>query len=293
LTPSTGSINKDFNLFTIHEDAAKEIPRFPPLQIPFGDYYLSKGASVLVYQKIGPQITDYPLIYFNKETQYKSAVIAGEGLWRWKFNEYRQAQTDEVFNDMMQKMVQYMASKENRNFFRVFGKTDWKENENIIFDAEVYNESYELVNDPKVEMVITGGENDDKKVSFVPTSNAYRADAGRFAVGNYQWEATVTYNGKTYKENGEFSVSALNIEMVQSIANHQLLFNLSDESKGKMFYPGDLDRLANDILNSEDIVTTSRITKETLPIIEYKIIFALLVLLLGAEWFARKRLGTY
>ncbi len=293
LTPANGSLNRDFNLFSSHEDALKEIPRFPPLQIPFGDYTVSKGATVLVYQKIGPQITEYPLIYFNKETAYKTAVICGEGLWRWKFNEFRQAQNTEVFADLMQKMVQYMASKENRNFFRVFGKTDFKENENILFDAEVYNESYELVNTEKVSMSIKDGEGIVKKFDFTPTSNAYRLDAGRFAVGNYTWEANVTSNGKAHSQTGEFSVSSLNIEMVQSIANHQMLNNLSTESNGKLFYPGEWDKLADALMNSEDIVSTTRSTKETLPLIEYKIIFFLLVLLLGAEWFTRKRMGSY
>jgi hypothetical protein len=51
--------------------------------------------------------------------------------------------------------------------------------------------------------------------------------------------------------------------------------------------------LADALMNSEDIVSTSRSTKETLPLIEYKIIFFLLVLLLGAEWFTRKRMGSY
>lgn len=293
LTPANGALNRDFNLFTSHEDASKEIPRFPPLQIPFGDYNLSKGATVLVYQKIGPQITEYPLIYFNKETQYKSAVICGEGLWRWKFNEYRQEQNTEIFGDLMQKIVQYMASKENRNFFRVFGKTDFKENENILFDAEVYNESYELVNTSKVTLSIKDEEGTVKNFDFTPTANAYRLDAGRFPVGNYTWESSVTFNGKSHTEKGEFSVSALNIEMVQSIANHQMLNNLSTESNGKLFYPGQWDQLADALMNSEDIVSTSRSTKETLPLIEYKIIFFLLVLLLGAEWFTRKRLGSY
>lgn len=293
LTPSSGALNKDFILFTTHEDAAKEIPRFPPLQIPFGDYYLSKGATVLVYQKIGPQVTEYPLIFFNKETQYKSAVIAGEGIFRWKFNEFRQNQNSEIFTDLMQKIVQYMASKENRNFFRVFAKNDFKENENIIFDAEVYNESYELVNTSKVNLNITDEKGDVKKFEFTPTVSAYRLDAKRFPPGNYSWEANTTYNGKTYSVTGEFSVSQLNIEMVQSIANHQLLNTLSSESKGKLFYPNQLDQLADELMSNENIVSTSRITKETKPIIEYKIIFFLLVLLLGVEWFMRKRLGTY
>ena len=293
LTPANGSLNREFSLFTFHEDALKEIPRFPPLQIPFGDYNLSKGATVLVYQKIGPQTTELPLIFFNKETQYKSAVIAGEGIWRWKFNEYRQEQNAEIFTDLMHKLVQYMASKENRNFFRVFGKNDFKENENIVFDAEVYNESYELVNTSKVSIAIKDEEGKIKNYEFSATANAYKLVAGRFPVGNYTWEATVTFNGKSYSEQGEFSVSSLNIEMVQSIANHQMLNNLSTQSKGKLFYPGQWDELANALMSSDEIVSTSRITKETLPLIEYKIIFFLLVIILGAEWFVRKRLGTY
>ena len=74
---------------------------------------------------------------------------------------------------------------------------------------------------------------------------------------------------------------------------HQMLNNLSAESNGKLFYPGEWDKLADALMNSEDIVSTSRSTKETLPLIEYKIIFFLLVLLLGAEWFTRKRMGSY
>lgn len=293
LTPANGAFNKEFVLFNAHENISKELPRFPPLLIPFGDYALSKGATILAYQKIGPQLTDYPLIFFNKETSYKTAVICGEGIWRWKFNEFREQQDNEIFDDLIQKTIQYMASKENRNFFRVFGKTDFLENENILFDAEVYNESYELVNTSTVNMIITSKDGDAKKYSFSPTANAYRLDAGKFSVGDYNWEATVTFNGKTYSEKGEFSVSALNIEMVNSIANHQLLLDLSNTTKGKMYYPGQWDEMANHILNSEDIVSISRVTKETQPIIEYRIIFFLLILLLGSEWFLRKRWGTY
>ncbi len=294
-TDVTASLNTSFTQFSVSEELKQLIPKFPPLKIPFaGDYKISGGTNVLMQQTVGATQTDFPLIMFNEKESVKYGVILGEGLWRWKLYEYQTTQSNNLFNDLVSKMVQYLAAKEDKSQFRVYCENNVLENESVVFEAELYNDSYELTNDPEVTIEITNesGETYPAK-SFSKSGNAYRLDAGNFDVGSYTYTANVTLGTKNFEESGEFTVHELKMEYSNVMADHSMLYNLAQSTGGEMYYPDQLDQLADAIFNKEDIVDISYTQKDVTDLINWKWIFALLMALLSVEWFLRKRNGAY
>ncbi len=288
-----GVLNPDFSLFSPGPEIEKMIPEFPPLHVPFSQYKTGTAAQVLLYQKIGNVNTRIPLILFNQGVDRKSATIAGEGIWKWRMTNYVKAGNQQAFDELITKIVQYLAVKEDKGQFRVILKNNFKENEAIEIDAELYNDSYQLVNKPDVNIVIT---DENKKVfpfAFSRTSNAYYLNAGSLPAGEYSYKATTSFGGKAFQKTGIFTVMVLNVESINTVANHVLLNNLALRHKGKMVYPAQMDEIVKLLDARDDLKTIVYTQKRYADLVS---LFPVLLLLLGlfsAEWFIRKRNGSY
>jgi hypothetical protein len=287
-------INNNFTLFKYSDKLKSNITKFPPLQVPFSqNFKLSNSCEVFAYQKIGLTKTRYPLLAFNKREGLKTGYLIGEGIWKWKFFDYLENQNNTVFNELITQSVQYLAAKEDKSFFRVFSQNIFKENESVFLEAEVYNKSYELDNSSDVSIVIKNEKGIDFPYNFTKTSNRYELTAGIFPAGNYSYIAKTIISGKEHKETGEFSITEIKVEQSNPVANHQLLFNISDITKGKLYYPNQLNELQKDIETREDIVNVIYNKKDVDDLINLKWIFFIILLLLSLEWFFRKRNGGY
>ncbi len=285
--------DEHFPLFTLSEAARAYISRLVPLQSPFGSYKISSSCTPLLYQEIGVVRTKDPLMLFNQLGERKIAVIAGEGIWRWRLQDFADHGNHDIFNELMDKTVQYLSVKQDKSRFRIVCKTNFKENQSLEMEAEVYNESYELINEPEVNIEIENSKGRKYPFTFNKTSNAYRLNAGMFPPGDYKYRAKTKVGEKAMVQNGEFSVSPILIEASNTTADHQLLYNLAHKHNGEMIYPAQMDQLADKIMQREDIKPIIYNPKKLTDLVELKWIFFVLLLLLCAEWFMRKRNGAY
>ena len=290
---ATGIMNPDFSLFSLGSDIEKIIPEFPPLHVPFSQYKSGTAAQILLYQKIGSVNTRIPLILFNQGVDRKSATITGEGIWRWRMANYAKAGNQQAFDELFSKIIQYLAVKEDKSQFRVLLKNNFTENEAVEIDAELYNDSYQLVNEPDVNIVITDENKNNFPFAFTRTSNAYYLDAGSLPPGEYTYKATSSFAGKVFQKNGIFTVIPLNVESMNTVANHTLLFNLAERHKGKMVYPNQLDQIQQLLASHDDFKTIVYTQKRYTELVSFFPVLLLLLLLLSAEWFIRKRNGSY
>ena len=286
-------LDKNFPLFTISDELQKGIKYFPAVACPFGTYQIENSSNVLLYQRIGIVDTKTPLMLFNTFGENKVAVFTGEGIWRWRLQDFAMHGNHKLFDEFVSKTVQYLSVKVDKSFFRVLGKNNFFENETIEFEAEVYNESYELINDPEVNITISNSDNKKFPFTFSKTTNAYRLNAGMMPVGEYKYEAKVKVADKIYTQHGEFSISPLQIELTNTVADHQLLYSLSKKHDGEMVYPNDLKKLSEKLNAREDIKSVSYSEKKLTDLINVKWVFFLLLALLSLEWFMRKRSGAY
>jgi hypothetical protein len=287
------SIAPNFSYFTLNDETRKALALFPPLQSPYGTYGITTSASVLGYQQIGTVKTENPLVLFNEVNGRRTGVIAGEGLWRWRLEDYQNNQSHTLFNEFVGKVVQYLSVKEDKSYFRVSGKTIFNENEPIILDAELYNQSYELVNTPDVDLTISNAEGKAFSYRFSKTSNAYRLNAGQLPPGEYKYTARVKLGDKAYSKAGSFSIAAIKVELTNTVADHRLLYTLAQKKGGKMYYPKQLGTLLDDLNKREDIKPVSYTQKRLDDLINLRWIFFILLGLLATEWFIRKRNGAY
>jgi hypothetical protein len=282
-----------FSKFTINENTLKVIQTLPPLLAPYGKYQIAATAEVLYKQQIGSIPTDNPLVLVNELNGKKTGFICGEGIWRWRLNEFAQNKKQEATDEIIQKLVQYLTVKGDKRRFRVHTpKNVFNANEAIQIDAELYNESYELVNDVDANCIVKGDDGKDYTFTFDKTINAYTLNAGILPVGNYTVQAKATYKGKANAAICNFSVRPIIIETLNTQANHQLLHILSKQSNGKFYFPVDMNNILDDIEKNDKVKSILYDTFNTTPLIDMKWLFFIILLLLISEWFIRKYNGN-
>lgn len=289
-----GRVGAAFGLFKLSEQLAGNIVNFPPLLAPFGEYNLSGEGQVLLYQRIGKVDTRYPLLTLGQEGQAKMGILFGEGIWKWRLFDYLQNQNHDIFNELAAKTVQYLSLKEDKRRFRAsLSKNIFNENESIFFDAELYNESFELVNEPDASLSITDSEGREFNFTFNRVGEAYRLNAGILPVGNYTFKATVNYNGENLAYDGQFSVQPIQLESYETTADHGMLRLLSEKYGGQLAYPGNVASIAGLIRQRETVRPVIYETTRTQPVINLKWLFFALLGLLALEWFFRRYFGGY
>ncbi|GAB4132700.1 MAG: hypothetical protein Fur0041_04280 [Bacteroidia bacterium] len=283
----------DFPLFTVSDDLKNYLPKLPAVKTPFAVYKTAPSVTTFLRQKIGSLKTDYPLWMFSEQNNRKIGIIAADGIWKWRLRDYADHGNHDLFNELISKTVQFLSVKENKSFFRISAESNYPENEPVILEAEVYNQTYELVNEPDAKIEISDSAGKKYDFMFSRSGNAYRLNAGIFRPGEYEYSASVKIGEKTYNQKGRFSVIPLRAEFTNTTANHQELYALSSKHNGKMYFPDQLKTLAQDLLSREDIKPVIYNPKKLIELVNLPWIFVLILLLLSVEWFLRKRNGAY
>lgn len=281
-----------FAAFTLSDSTHDKLEKLPPMLVPYGSYKTGNGAQILLKQKIGNVNTDYPLFAFGDESGRKVAVLAGEGLWRWQLAEYREYGNHHATEELLSQAVQYLTANANRQRFRVYAsKNVFDEGENILLNAELYNDALELVNKPDVKINLKDQSGKNFSFLFTRSGQSYQLNAGTLPVGTYNYSASTTLGKQAFKADGQLTVKPLNLEARQSAADHQLLRQIAQQSGGKMLYPPQINQLADLIRKNENIKTVVYEDKRYNDLIDMKWVFFLVLILISIEWFLRKRAG--
>lgn len=291
--PVQVALNPGFSLFTLNDETRHSLPEFPPLMTPFGRYSMNTSNSVLLFQQIGAVTTTDPLLVFFESGPSRTGVLCGEGIWRWKLYDFRDHEQFNSFNEIITKTIQNLCIRENKSHFKISVKNTVAENETVGFDAEVYNDNYELINTPDINLTVTNAEKKTFPYTFSKTERAYTLNAGFLSPGEYKYKSSVKVGEKLYTQEGAFSVSALQAEQTETSADHQLLYNLAHKNGGEMYFPGQLNELQNKLLSRDDIKSVSYLHYRLQDLVNIKLVFFLLLGLLTLEWFLRKRAGAY
>ena len=287
-------VNSQFELFVVRDDLQQQLRSFAPLYAPFGEYAASPAASVFLYQKIGNVDTRFPLMVFGESRGVKTGVIAGEGIWKWRLVDYLQNGSHDLTAELINKAVQFVTVKDDKRKFRAQpAKSLFSDEETITFTAELYNQSYELINGPDVFLVIRDDADKEYSYTFSKSTDSYVIDVGRFPVGEYRYTAFTDYGGQRQNVNGKFNVQEIQLESYVTTANHGLLYALSEKYGGEVIYPGALATLGQDLLADESLKPVVYQSVGSQPLLNFKWVFFLLLLLLGAEWFMRRFFGGY
>lgn len=287
------SYNDNFTSFTFSEDSRQMLSKFPPIKTIFGTYKTSVSSNVFLYQKISGVDTKYPLVVFSSHNGARSGVVAGTGFWSWKLYNYMHAGNHDAFNEVIDKMVLYLAAKGDKSQFRVQHAAIFAENAPVEFSAELYNDSYELINEPDIKMVIKGSGDTTYEAQFSKQNNGYYLNVGELPVGNYTWTATTQAGKRKLEKSGRFSIQEVMLETANLVADHDLLKSISTATNGQFFPKENLNRIVKEIKQNDQIKPIATYRKHYSMLLNSYWYLIAIVLLLGIEWFLRKWNGGY
>lgn len=289
-----GRFAPGFNYFTLDEALKSEVPNFPPLLSPFGEFSQGADAQILLFQRIRRVDTEFPLLVLGETNGQRTAVLAAEGLWKWRLFDYLQHENHQLFDDFISKIVQFVSLKADKRKFRVsMSDNILRENEAVRMDAELYNQSYELINEADVFITLTDEAGQEYSYIFNKTEQAYTLNAGILPVGNYRYTARVNSAGTALTASGQFSVQPIQLESYATTANHNVLYLLSQQSGGDLRTLEQAASLVSSIQQADTIKPVVYSSTQNQPLIHLRWLFLLLLVLLTAEWFLRRYFGAY
>ena len=287
-----------FSLFTFDAADAAALEELPPLTAPFGEARTSASLQTLFTARLGNINTQQPLISAinaplpssekgeGKRSQRK-VFVWGEGLWRWRLNDFQNNQSHEHFDRLVSQMVSFAAITDNRERFIVETERHYSDNDEVVVRAQLYNEAYEPFNTPDAKFTLKG-DSIKGDYNFSRQGDGYVLSLGRLPEGLYRYTATTTYDGATYTADGSFAVEALHLEQANLTADHSLLSTLSAITGGEMYYPDQLSTLNSQLSTLKPVIYTHTRFFELLNL---PWVLILIILLLGTEWVLRKYHG--
>ena len=280
-----------FALFTLADDVGGRLEQLPPLVAPFGTYRSVGNMQVLFSAKVGGMASGRPLIAFCQQEGVRRAFVVGEGLWRWRLQDYQMTGSTADVDLLVEKMVVYTSQLTNHDQLQVTHEPIYQENEPVTIQAMLYNDNFEPVNDPAVSLALTRVDSADKAVATYEMNRSgtgYSLHLGLLAPGHYGYTATTTLAGKSHKAVGSFIVEELNLEELSLVADHALLATIATTTGGEMIYPHEVDRLPKLLAARDDLKTVVYPHTRYTDLLNLPWLLVLLVLLLSVEWAVRK-----
>lgn len=286
-------LNSGFELFQVSSELQQAFNFFPAVKVPYGETKLNAQNKVLLSQRLGGFTKNDPILFVGEKGNQKYGVFFGEGIWKWKINEYSRTNASDAFAELVQKVSQFLVVKQNSSALRIAMPSRFQKGTEIRIKASFYNESLESITTPKIMFELTDESGKKSNYQFAENQNGYQLPLGIWAPGKYSWNAKTEFAGKKYIKSGVFVVEDIDIESIDTRANHNLLRQLSTNSNGKFYNLANYKNLLIDIAQREDIVEISYQEKAYDDLLDFMWLLFLILVLLSLEWFLRRRSGGY
>lgn len=277
--------NSSFNLFLLPANMQAVFDKMPPLSVPAGFIQEPPNAMALFRQRGG---NGAPL-WFLEQGNPPVAFTAGEGLWRWRVYEYRNFGNHNVIDECIRQTISFLSANANERPFQVsMPKHVWSDQEAVTLNAYLLNANNEQVNTPDVQLTITDSSGRKQAFTFERSGNAYRLNIGIWAGGTYSYSAHCTYNGKEYSSSGSFVIESVPLELMENGADYPLLYGIAKKYKGSLVPAQNIGALYDSIVHNENIKPVIETDTDTVPLVDWKWYFFLLLAFATAEWLLRK-----
>lgn len=294
----TGVFNPDFKQLNLDPARLELLAKLPPLSVPYGEFRLQPGSEVVLWQQVGSVRTAKPLLALNltggtASRPRKTAVLAGEGLWSWRLEEFALTDKQEVVDELMQKVIQLISVKEDRRKLRVYPiRNEFVAGEKVIFETELYNDIYERVYDRPVRLEISDEKGLTRSYNYTPTAANSRFEISRLPEGAYRYRASVSVNNRAEQSAGQFVVRDLQLEALNTTADHAMLRQLATQTGGQFYGPNRVADLVR-TLTARPRPARLTSTEEMNELINWRWLFFVVLALAGVEWGLRKFYGGY
>lgn len=289
----TPVVNASFSNFSVSAEANSVVTEYPPVSVPFGKFQFPLSARPLLFQQIGSVPTDKPLLAVEERDGRKIGIMMGEGLWRWRLDEFEQKGDAGGFDEIFGKLIQYLSTSEERRRFRSYPlKQEFSDVEQVVFESQVYNDIFEPVYGNHIDIELTSDQGRVSRYSYITSAGNIRYQIGGLEEGVYRYRSQTEINGRKEEVRGQFVVVSKVIELQNLTADFDLLRKLAVNTGGRFYAAANMDQL-NAELSEKEATGVIRSDETYDAMINLKLLFWILLLMVSVEWFFRKYFGGY
>jgi len=275
-----------FNAFTPPLRIQTVTDKLPPLTTWMGNVMAAPGSDILFTRRTAAGVMP---AWVMQHGETPTAILAGEGIWRWRLYEFRNTGGHDIIDECIRQTVAFLCTgKSGKPFEVTMPRRVWSDQEPVSFDATLLNASNERINTADVQLVIKDSAGRTQKFSMERSGTGYNINTGIHAGGRYSWTATTTYDGKEQKTSGSFVVESVPLELMNTTADFSLLYNLAHRAGGSFVTTSGIPSLYDSVSSNSALKPVIITHAETVPLIQRKWYFIILLAIAVAEWLIRK-----
>jgi hypothetical protein len=280
----TAVFHTRFAAFNVPAHIQALFDKLPPLIGPIGSLKAAPNTEHLLLRK-----TDNTPLWLFQDGQSPTVLLDGEGLWRWRLYEYKNTGQHTVIDELIRQTLVFLTANKQEKPFRVLlPKYLWSDQEPITLKAYLYNANQEPLNTPDAMFIITDSSGRKKNYQWERQGNGYRLNLGIWASGTYSYSSQVTYQSKNYTDVGKFVVENTPVELLETGADYPFLSILAHKYDGALVPYTHISSLYDSIRNNPLMKPLLQSRTETIPLVDKKWYFFLILLVAVTEWLLRK-----
>ena len=247
------------------------------------------GATVLAVHPVDRnEFGNRILVATHNYNAGRVMVFTPPSSWRWQMLTSHENEGHERF---WRQTAKWLTTVQKDQLKLDIPKTSYALKEAVIINATAYDHQFELTNQAKVRVIITDEHGRKRELPLEQVLGQEGLYTARFIPprhGEYRVSLIGTLGGKSLGEqSGLFEVAESYAEFTNAELNVELLQTLASTSGGRYYTLEDASQMVNHIPLVES--ATSRLVDE--EVWDMPLIFGAVILLLGLEWFLRKRRG--
>lgn len=280
-------LNASFSKFDVSEFSIND---FPPLRSNVSPLFPKSLNQTILKTKIRGVSIETPLLSINEGENNKQAFLFGEDIWKWRMQTYRNEKDFKTFDDFIGKLVLYLSSNTPKNRFILDYKQIYLGSNEAVIRASIFDEAFEFDTNATVSLKIQNKEKTiSKMVPMLLNQLNYVADLSDLPSGDYNFTATVT--GINSSKSGTFSILDYDVEQQFSSSNYKKLNRLAKSTNGALFYANKTGGLKQQLLSKQEYKPVQKSKENIVPLVEFKFLLGLILLVFAVEWFLRKYNG--
>ncbi|MES2239148.1 MAG: hypothetical protein V4497_02700 [Bacteroidota bacterium] len=279
--------NSQFNLFAIDNIGFEN---FPPLQNPYGKIKTNGNTAVLLSSKIRNIETQAPLLAFSENQGSRAAYLLGENSWKWRLESHITNNSFEKYDIFIDKVIQFLATNNAKKSLVVNHESFYNSGDAIEITAQYFNKNYEFDEKAHLTIKISNTKTkQNKSYDLLKANNAYKVNLDGLAAGSYNFTVKELNSNAAYSNRFEI----LDFDIEKQFVNPDLdrLTQLANLTKGKLYFPNQIDALIKSLLADENYKTIEKNNVTRSPLIDWEWLLVLICSFLAIEWFVRKYHG--
>ena len=263
----------------------------PPISQPIVSLTLKPESKLLAKVKINNQPRNNPLIVSRSFGSKRSLAVIGKEIWKWKLQTATKDLT--LFDNFIFSSARWLNAPDDQKKVRIkTSKKIYSSNELVEFSAQVYDESFNPVNDAELNLKIISGDFKEELNLTSVGGGLYEGSFSSTKNGDYVFNGTASIDGKSLGEDkGSFNVGDVEIEMIDSRMNYDFLNLLSTQTSGKYFDPDQYEILLKYLSELNKSSTKEKLVTSEIRLWSDEWLLIIVILLFATEWFIRKRAG--